>query len=67
MIPQNCPVTEGEELNVEIESIGAKGDGIAKKGGYTIFVPETEIGDTVNIRIERVLPQFAFAKKIEEE
>ena len=34
-----APVREGEELDVTIEAIGDKGDGIAKKDGFVLFVP----------------------------
>jgi len=61
---KDCPVHEGEELEVEIESIGAKGDGVAKVTGYTIFVPNTAVGNKLMVKVERVLPNYAFAKKM---
>ncbi len=59
-----CPVKEGEQVDVEIISIGEKGDGIAKYQGYIIFIPDTAIGDKVKIEIIRVLSKFGFAKVI---
>ncbi len=59
------PVKAGDELTVKIETIGAKGDGIAKVERYTIFVPNTKEGDEVKIRIKAALPRFAFAEVIE--
>ena len=58
------PIKENEEYNVKIEGIGEKGDGIAKITGYTIFVPDTKEGDEVKIKINRVLPRFAFAEVV---
>lgn len=58
------PVKEGEEYNLEIESEGAKGDGIGKIIGYTIFVPGAKQGDKVTVKISKVLPKFAFAEII---
>lgn len=58
------PVKEGEELDVKIEAIGNKGDGLTKLNGYTIFVPDTKEGDQVKIIIKRALPRVAFAEKV---
>lgn len=58
------PVKVGEELDVKIEAVGEKGDGIAKVGGFVIFVPNTKEGDSVRIRIVRVLRRVGFAEVI---
>jgi len=55
------PVKEGEELNAIIEAVAEKGDGIAKKSGFVIFVPGTKVGDKVKIRIKKVAKKVAFA------
>ena len=57
-----APVKVGEEVDVTIEAVGAKGDGIAKKEGFVIFVPNTSTGDNVKIRITKVLSNVAFAE-----
>ncbi|MBI2141367.1 TRAM domain-containing protein [Candidatus Woesearchaeota archaeon] len=57
-----APVRVGEEVDVTIEAVGAKGDGIAKKEGFVIFVPNTSTGDNVKIRITKVLSNVAFAE-----
>ncbi len=59
---KTAPVRVGEEVDVTIEAVGAKGDGIAKKEGFVIFVPNTSTGDTVKIRITKVLSNVAFAE-----
>lgn len=59
-----CPVKEDEEYDVEIQGVGAKGDGIAKINGYTIFVPDAKVGDKVKIKIRKALPNFAFSEKV---
>lgn len=60
------PVGEGDELEVEIESIGEQGDGVARvEPGYVIFVPDTEVGDRVEIEVTQVLPNFGFGEVIE--
>ena len=34
-----APVNVGDELDVKIEAVGEKGDGIAKKDGFVLFIP----------------------------
>jgi 23S rRNA (uracil1939-C5)-methyltransferase len=58
------PVKEGEELSVVIESVAEKGDGVAKKQGFVIFVPGTKVGDKVKIKVKKVAKKVAFAEVI---
>jgi len=60
------PVNVGDELDVTIEAVGAKGDGIAKKNGFVLFVPNVKEGETVRIRVTKVLQKVGFAEKIGE-
>lgn len=59
-----APVREGDELEVKIEAVGEKGDGIAKVDGFVLFVPKTQAGEVVKVRITRVLKNVGFAEKI---
>jgi len=59
------PVEEGKTYEVEIEDLGSKGDGIARKDGFVIFVPDTEVGETVKIEITSVGRKFAFGEVVE--
>jgi len=61
-----APVKEGDELEVRIEAVGEKGDGIAKVNGFVLFVPNTKEGETVKIRVTKVLKNVGFAEKIGE-
>ena len=59
----NAPdVEEGKTYEVKITGTGRKGDGVAEKGKYTIFVPGAQEGDVVNIYIENVSGTLAFAR-----
>lgn len=58
------PVKVGDELDVKIEAVGEKGDGLAKIGGFVLFVPNTKEGDSVKIRVTRVLRSVGFAEVI---
>lgn len=58
------PVNVGDELDVKIEAVGEKGDGIAKKNGFVLFVPGTKEGDEVKIKVTRVLRRVGFAEVV---
>ncbi len=61
-----APVNVGDELDVTIEAVGEKGDGIAKKNGFVLFVPSTKQGERIRIRVTKVLRKVGFAEKIGE-
>jgi predicted RNA-binding protein with TRAM domain len=59
------PVSKGERREVEIESLGDQGDGIAKlDGGYVVITPDTEIGERVTVRLENVQENVGFAEVV---
>jgi len=60
-----APVRPGDELEVEIVDVGSEGDGIASVEGYRLFVPGTEAGETVAVRVEDMKPNFGFAQRLE--
>ena len=62
--PSFAPVKVGEEITVKIEAVGAKGDGIAKKNGFVIFVPGVKQDENVKIRITKVLRKVGFAEVV---
>jgi len=61
---EEATVKEGAELELMIVDIGQKGDGIAKEGGFTIFIPRVAKGARVRVRIEKIHGALAFAKTI---
>ena len=61
----SVPIEEGETYDVKIQDIARLGDGIARIEGFVIFVPNTRVGDEIQIKVERVLPKFAFATVVE--
>lgn len=58
------PVQVGQELDVKIEAVGAKGDGIAKQNGFVLFVPGVKEGDEVRIKVTKVLRKAGFAEVV---
>jgi len=62
----SAPVKVGDEIDVKIEAVGEKGDGIAKKDGFVLFVPNTKEGDEVKVKVTRVLRRVGFAEVVGE-
>lgn len=60
------PVKVGEELDVTIEAVGEKGDGIAKRDGFVLFVPNTKENQRVRIKVTKVLRRVGFAEVVGE-
>ncbi len=63
--PVKETVEEGKEYDVMIRAVGKRGDGIAAILGFTVFVPNTQKGDTVRIIIKKVSGNLAFAERVD--
>jgi predicted RNA-binding protein with TRAM domain len=59
---QKPPIKEGDIVDVTIESVGEKGDGIGRVKGFVIFVPGVKQGETIQVRVTRVLRKYAFGE-----
>lgn len=57
-------IEEGETLEVEITDTGRKGDGVAKRGDYTMFVSGAREGETVRVLVENISGNLVFARKV---
>ena len=49
-------------LTVTIEDIGNDGEGIGKVDGYTLFIKDAVIGDTVSCKIMKAKKNYAYAR-----
>jgi len=58
-------VEEGETYELEIVDTGRKGDGVAKRGEYTVFVSGAREGETVTARIDNTSGSLAFAEIVD--
>jgi len=58
-------IEEGNIYELMIQDIGREGDGMAKKGGYTIYVPGTTKGDKVKVRINNTTGNLAFGTVVD--
>lgn len=56
------PVSEGEVVELDIEDLGSKGDGIARVEGFVVFVPGGEVDETYDVEITSVGRKFAFGE-----
>jgi translation initiation factor 2 subunit 2 len=59
---QRDEVKPGETYTVEVTDTGRKGDGVAHRGDYTIFVPGASEGDVVEVYIENTSGNLAFSR-----
>lgn len=57
-----APVKVGDILEVKIEAVGEKGDGIAKVKGFVLFVPNAKKDETIKVKVTRVLRKVGFAE-----
>ncbi len=58
-------VKEGSTYELEITGTGRKGDGVANRGRYTVFVTGASEGQTVRARIDGTSGDLAFATRID--
>jgi len=56
------PVKVGDVVEVTIEGTASRGDGIAKKDGFVIFVKGAKPGDKLTVRITDVRTRFAIGE-----
>ena len=53
---------EGKVYEVMIQDVGKKGDGIARREPYIIYIPGTAKGSVVKVYIEKIAGTVAFGK-----
>ena len=58
------PVAAGDILEITIESSGSRGDGIAKKDGFVMFVKCAKKGETCKIKVMEVKRTYATAERV---
>ncbi|WP_435124363.1 translation initiation factor IF-2 subunit beta [Halobaculum sp. D14] len=57
-------IEEGETYELKITGTGRKGDGVAEKGKFTIFVSGAREGDVVNAYVHNISGNLAFARPV---
>ena len=56
---------KNDMLTVTIEDMGHDGEGIGKIDGYTVFVKDALIGDTVSAKIIKAKKNYGYARLME--
>ena len=60
-----APVSNGEELELHVDSLAYGGNGVARLNGFVVFVRRGLPGDTVRARVTKVKRGFAEATALE--
>ncbi len=58
-------MAEGAVMTVKIEKQGSKGQGMAEVEGYTVVVPNQEVGTELQVKIVRITGKIAAASPVE--
>ncbi|HVP94939.1 MAG TPA: translation initiation factor IF-2 subunit beta [Methanoregulaceae archaeon] len=63
--PLGSELTEGSVLDVEIQSVSKRGDGVVKMGKYIMYVANSKPGQQVKVRIARISGSIVFTERAE--
>ncbi len=61
--PVGSQLEEGKIMDVEIEFLSRRGDGVAKIGKYTMYVAGAKPGQKVKVKITRIAGSIAFTER----
>jgi len=64
MSKTSIPVTKNQHYPVDIVDLGIKGEGIGKRGQFTLYIPNALPGDTVEARVLKLKQRYGYAKCI---
>lgn len=64
---QRAPLRVGQEIDVVIDDVGTRGDGITRIQGFLVFVPGTKVGERSKVKIVSIGRKFAIAEKLGQE
>mgnify|MGYP001766192905 CR=1 FL=1 len=62
--PVSENLEEGAEVDLEIQSLSRRGDGVVKMGRYIIYVANSKPGQKVRVRITRISGSIAFTERL---
>ena len=55
----------GKEYNVSITEVSRRGDGLTRIEGFVVFVPGTQRGQNVRVKITQVSDRFATGQVVQ--
>jgi translation initiation factor 2 subunit 2 len=64
--PITNELQEGAVLDVEIQSVSKRGDGVVKMGRYIMYVANAKPGQTVKVKISRISGSIVFTERATE-
>lgn len=64
--PVSETLEEGQVMDVEIQSISKRGDGVVKMGRYIMYVANAKPGQSVKIKISRISGSIVFTERATE-
>src|SRR5262249_5829946 len=59
MLDDMATARRGDLLTVDVTDLAFGGEGVARAGGYVVFIPGGVPGDRVDVRLTQVRPRFA--------
>jgi translation initiation factor 2 subunit 2 len=62
--PTGSELAEGQELDVEVQSVSKRGDGVVRMGRYIMYIPRGKPGQKVKIRITRISGSIVFTEQV---
>ena len=51
-----------QKVTIDITGMTAEGSGVGRHEGFAVFVPDTAVGDTAEVKIVKVLKSYAFGR-----
>jgi translation initiation factor 2 subunit 2 len=57
-------LAEGQEIDVEVQAVSKRGDGVVRMGRYIMYVPRGKPGQKVKIRITRISGSIVFTEQV---
>jgi translation initiation factor 2 subunit 2 len=60
--PAGSELSEGQELEVEVQSVSKRGDGVVRMGRYIMYVPRGKPGQKAKVRITRISGSIVFTE-----
>lgn len=61
--PVSENLEEGQEMEVEIQSVSKRGDGVVKMGRYIMYVANAKPGQKVKVKISRISGSIVFTDR----
>ena len=63
--PASENLEEGQVMDVEIQSLSKRGDGVVKMGRYIMYVSNAKPGQSVKIKVSRISGSIVFTERAE--